>query len=203
MCSKSEMGYEIQDFFVVIYNHYYFTNESSSTRRKSSKKNNAILIFAIVHHSLTCVLGLPAIFFYRQQQMQLQAEENKEEEEHDELLPLDWLCFDLQFSGKAPVTSKEIKDYITDCGYPSSTFEPMDCPSCNVCCNSENLCSRQNQRIMRPTIFAGIFFLSLTVLLSFIYATKEKLMSINLIISRFEQSVMSLFCLNHFFFLFY
>lgn len=102
LCVLSEMGYEIQDFIVVIYNHYYFTNESSSTRSKSSKKNSAILIFAIVHHSLTCVLGLPAILFYRQQQqMQLQAEENKERAIEDELLPLDWLCFDLQFSAGA------------------------------------------------------------------------------------------------------
>jgi len=92
-----------------------------------------------------------------------------------------------QLSGEAPIVKKEMKGYITDCGYPSVLLNPIDCPSCNICCNSENLCSRQSKSALRPAIIAVIFLLILTAIMVFIYSFRARIIRGRSMSERFER----------------
>lgn len=67
----SEMGWELEDMASIIYKRF------ASVDGKNQVSNTLLAVLAI-HHSLTCILGLPAIINYRN------------------MSTLHWLCFDLQ-----------------------------------------------------------------------------------------------------------
>lgn len=80
-------------------------------------------------------------------------------------------------------------DYITDCGYPSVLLYPIDCPSCSVCCNAENSCSRQRKSILKPTVISVIILMVLLGLLSLIYALKKRVTRTGSIQNLFKENV--------------
>lgn len=94
-----------------------------------------------------------------------------------------------QLSGKAPISNKEMKEYITDCGYPAASSSPIDCPSCSLCCNSENQCSEQIKSVLQPTVIGTIFLFILIVSMTLIYKAKNKIISKRSLSKMFEERV--------------
>ena len=54
-----EMGWEIQDLFVIFYNRVFRGEEGAKAYP------NELVIILLVHHSLTCIMGVPVILSYR------------------------------------------------------------------------------------------------------------------------------------------
>ena len=59
-------------------------------------------------------------------------------------------------------SSNDLERYITDCGDPSFLLaNPIVCPSCTLCCNSNDMC--QENRVWRLSIEKGAFIIVLGV----------------------------------------
>lgn len=94
-----------------------------------------------------------------------------------------------QFTGEAPYTNRELNKYITDCGFPSTSLKPLTCPSCNVCCNAENLCSKQSKTALQPTTIGTVFFFVIFVSMAIIYFSKSKIVRSRSLRNFFEEVV--------------
>jgi len=78
-----------------------------------------------------------------------------------------------ELSGKAPEFMKT-DWYISDCGVPSESNNPVQCDTCNVCCNSEDLCHTQIiSSVMKPVAFAWIFVFFIIGIMFMIYVMKD------------------------------
>jgi len=70
-----------------------------------------------------------------------------------------------ELSGRAPAANRNMKEYITDCGYPSVSLDPINCPSCSICCNSEDLCKfngrKQSLKYVTAASMLGIIIILL------------------------------------------
>lgn len=94
----------------------------------------------------------------------------------DKLINLERLYLhDNKLYGKAPESHEKIKDYITDCGYPAVSLEPVFCSDCNICCNADDLCQNRSRSTMQPTLVAVVFIVCLCVSLVLVYELKNKI----------------------------
>lgn len=94
-----------------------------------------------------------------------------------------------QLSGEAPDPDRAMDEYISDCGFPSVSLEPVECPSCSICCNSENLCQKKPKSNIRPSFTALIFFFIVVIFLAITYSMKKRIMQSRSLTNHFENHV--------------
>jgi len=93
----SEMGWELEDTLVWLYKRYF-------TKGGKEKVSGTFLGVLMFHHSLSTVLGLPAILYYRESRI------------------LHWLCFDLQLAGATTLLAIEYTKLL-DVSKPNELFQ--------------------------------------------------------------------------------
>ena len=74
-----------------------------------------------------------------------------------------------ELEGNAPIL--QIQSYITDCGRPN--FLSMECPSCTMCCNSDDRCQNMKPQMIWKYILFGVGIVCGLALLYYIGKPKE------------------------------
>mmetsp|Transcript_6566 Transcript_6566/g.9711 ORF Transcript_6566/g.9711 Transcript_6566/m.9711 type:complete len:528 (+) Transcript_6566:1-1584(+) len=81
-------------------------------------------------------------------------------------------------NGNADVFLNVIENFVTDCGRPSSTNDPVICKTCSICCNSEEMCQQNEQSSALPPITIGLGSVAaVTVLLLMIAFVRARFFS--------------------------
>lgn len=83
-----------------------------------------------------------------------------------------------KLSGEAPKTERKIKDYLTDCGFPSDSLKPVSCSSCNICCNSDGTCQKKRNETVSSTAITLIIIFSFYGVILLCYFMKRKITTI-------------------------
>lgn len=92
-------------------------------------------------------------------------------------------------NGKAPDSSRQLKSYYTDCGHPSTSLDPVVCPSCNKCCNADGLCQEKNMKEISQISSTLIFLFVLICMISLLYILKDYITSSRLLQNFFNNTV--------------
>lgn len=94
-----------------------------------------------------------------------------------------------KLSGEAPRSLIKMDTYITDCGYPSETLDPVKCTTCTVCCNSDDLCYDQHGFSIKPIHIEIGLTLSIFGTMIVIYLLKDKIVQNKYLVRVFENKV--------------
>lgn len=94
-----------------------------------------------------------------------------------------------ELSGEAPKLNNEIGVYITDCGDPSTSLEPINCPDCTICCNGDGLCQERSKSKKGPKFIAITLIFSVVGLMLLLYKIKHRITNIRCVRKFFEEQV--------------
>lgn len=95
-----------------------------------------------------------------------------------------------KLSGNAP-EFMNMRSYITDCGTPSNSLEPVKCDTCSICCNSDGLCHKHSANSMRSMVSATLFMISVVGVIIFCYMLKGYIISNKILKTFFSETVSS------------
>jgi len=93
-----------------------------------------------------------------------------------------------KLSGKAPQFINMIS-YISDCGFPSDSLEPVSCSTCDICCNSDGNCQGKSTRKRSQVALTLIFIFTVVGFISICYMMKDYITSNRYLKTFFSETV--------------